>query len=468
MRILQYNARQRVLALSAIMGGIAFLVSTGLLVWQIMDILSSMPGGTSIGAVGNRLLMHSRLGTLWFIRQALLVLIILIASAAYRIGQKAHIHNSQTDIFKTAEARKVLWLLVLGGILTVALMVPQSLTSHAVTTKARSNLAVALDTIHLLAVGAWLGGLLSLRIGLSPLIKKHPADFVRLTRATWSPFSIVAVLSVTTLFASGLYATGVEVASPNAMLTTTYGNLLMVKIFFFLIVGLFGLINSMLLHPEIFSPLWRLLRRPQGWTPLSLRHMPNVAVAESSVGLAVLLIVGYLVATPTANGPEYRYAGYQQPNPLTQTAGDLKLTLAVQPNRAGNNTMDIQVDGTQGETAPQIARLIVRFKYQGESMGDMSADAMPMGNGAFQLQGEQLSMVGPWGMDVVIRRLGLPDSTAHFDWVLPPVGQAPMITNLDWQPALTNIGVALLVCTLLGASAFLIVRRMRSSAPLKG
>ncbi len=175
---------------------------------------------------------------------------------------------------------------------------------------------------------------------------------MRLTRATWSPFSIVAVLSVTTLFASGLYATGVQVASPNAMLTTAYGNLLIVKIGLFLIVGLFGLVNSMLLHPHLFAPVWRLLRRPEGWTPLPLQRMPLVTMAESSVGLAVLFIVGYLVATPTVNGPEYRYAGYQQPNPLTQAAGDLAVTLAVQPNTAGANTFDIRVSGSPGNNSP--------------------------------------------------------------------------------------------------------------------
>lgn len=466
-RVLQYNARQRVLALTVLIGGVALLFSTGFLVWQIMDILASMPGGTTMVEVGNRLLMHSRLGTLWFIRQALLVVIILIASAAYRIGQNAHPDSSQADIYKTAAAKKVLRLLALGGILTVALMISQSLTSHAVTAKTRTISAVALDTIHLLAVGAWLGGLLSLRIGLSPLIQKRKEDFVRLTRATWSPFSIVAVLSVTTLFASGLYATGVEVASPNAMLTTAYGDLLMVKILLFLIVGLFGLVNSMLLHPELFSPLWRLLRRPADWTPLSLKRMPLVTVAESSVGLAVLFIVGYLVATPTANGPEYRYAGYQQPNPLTQAAGDLSVTLAVQPNKAGSNTFNIRVSGPQGAAPLQIARLILRYKYQGESMGDQSVDAMPMGDGTFQLQGDQFTMVGPWGVDVVVRRLGVPDSTAHFDWVVPPVGQPLMVPNLDWQPVLTNAGVAILACVFLGALGLLALQRTRRNALLK-
>jgi hypothetical protein len=40
-------------------------------------------------------------------------------------------------------------------------------------------------------------------------------------------------------------------------------------------------------------------------------------------------------------------------------------------------------------------------------MGDLSVDAMPMDDGTFQLQGDQLSMVGPWDV-VVVRRLGAP------------------------------------------------------------
>jgi putative copper export protein len=416
--------------------------------------------------VGSRLLMHSRLGSVWIIRLALLIVIVLIAAGIYRIDRYARITASQLDIFRTPQAKKKLWLLALGGCLTVALMFTQSLTSHAVAVQPRPGVAVALDTIHLLAVGAWLGGLISLRIGMTPLLQKRQSDFIRLTRATLSPFSIVAVLSVTTLFASGLYATGVHVASPNAMLTTLYGNLLMIKISLFMVVGLFGLVNSMMLHPDLFSPVWRLLRRPEGWTPLPLKRMPLVTMAEGGVGLVVLFIVGILSATPPANGVEYRYAGYQQPNPMTQAAGDLAVTLEVQPNQAGTNTFNIQVKGPQGAT-PEIARLILRFKYQGESMGDHSVDAMPMGDGMFHLQGDQYNMIGPWGVDVVVRRLGVMDSTAHFDWVVPPVGEPPVVPNLDWQPVLTKVGVVMLSGLLLGGIGLLALERRRRTRPLK-
>ncbi len=99
-------------------------------------------------------------------------------------------------------------------------------------------------------------------------------------------------------------------------------------------------------------------------------------------------------------------------------------------------------------------------------MGDMSLDAVPMADGSFRLQGDPFSMVGPWGVDVVVRRLGVMDSTAHFDWVVPPVGQAPMAPNLDWQPALTNAGVAILACLFLGALGLLALQRRRHAISL--
>jgi copper transport protein len=458
-RSLQYHARSRVLAWGVIISLLAFILSTGLLVWQAKDILESMPGGTSFVEVSRRLLTHNRLGALWLIRQGLVILIAIITWLAYRTGFRVTPIGPEVELFKTLEAKRVRWFLISGGILTIGLMIMQSLTSHAATVKPNPALAIALDSIHLLAVGAWLGGLLSLRIGLSPLILGRREDFDRLTRATWSPFSVVALLSVGTLFATGLYATGEQVASLDAMLTTPYGRLLIGKILLFLLVGFFGLINSMLLHPHVFAPLWRLLRRPAGWTPLALSRMPVVTVAEASIGVVVLFIVGYLVANPTANGPEYRYAGSQQPSPVTQTAGDLSISFSAQPNMPGANTFTMQVAGSKGAASANIARVILRFKYQGASMGETTADAFQTEPGVYQLQGDQFSMVGPWGVDVVVRRLGIPDSTVHFNWVVPPMEQTKLVSNADWQPVLTTLGVIVLVILLLSAGGLFFLGR---------
>jgi putative copper export protein len=106
------------------------------------------------------------------------------------------------------------------------------------------------------------------------------------------------------LIASGFYSIGRQVTSLDAMLTTLYGRALIVKVALVLCVGAFGLPNSSMLHPRLSAPLARLPRRPSGWTPLSLKRLPALVIAESTLGLLVLLATGVMLASPPAHGPQ--------------------------------------------------------------------------------------------------------------------------------------------------------------------
>ena len=63
-------------------------------------------------------------------------------------------------------------------------------------------------------------------------------------------------------------------------------------------------------------------------------------------------------------------------------------------------------------------RVIVRFTFLGQDIGTISADAQAVSPGLYQLAGEQLSLTGPWKVAVVVRRRGIEDSTANFDWTV--------------------------------------------------
>jgi copper transport protein len=458
-RHLQHQARQRVLAWGVVMGVVAFLAGLGYLGWQAGDLLYSAQPGTSFSAVADRLLFHSRAGTLWMVRQGLMTLVLLLVSLTVRLDRQ-----EKEETLQTQGAKRVRWLIGLGVVLSVGLMVTQSLVSHAATLQSNSGMAIALDAIHLLAVGGWLGGMVSLRIGLSPLINCEGEEFVRLTRATWSPFSIVAALSVAILFATGIYATGQQVASLDALLETPYGTVLIAKMVVFALVGLFGLLNSMMLHPAFFNRFTRRLGKPAGWTPLPLSRMPVVTIVEACTGAIVLFIVGYLVANPAANSPEFRFADVQQADPIIQSYDGITVVLSIAPNQPGANNFKIGVSDPAGNPPSKISRVIVRISYQGESMGVESADAVQTQPGIFELKSDSFSMVGPWNVDVVVRRLGFNDTTLHFDWVVPPLDQRSLVSNQDWQPVLTGLGA--LILALIGlAIGRLFWRRHRQPVP---
>jgi hypothetical protein len=93
-------------------------------------------------------------------------------------------------------------------------------------------------------------------------------------------------------------------------------------------------------------------------------------------------------------------------------------------------------------------------------MGMESADAAQTEPGIFELKSDTFSMVGPWNVDVVVRRLGLNDTILHFDWVVPPLDQHSLVSNQDWQPVLTGLGGVILAAIGLGGG-WLFWRRHR-------
>lgn len=74
-------------------------------------------------------------------------------------------------------------------------------------------------------------------------------------------FGLVAASSLGVLLMTGLYNSGQQVASLDALLFTLYGQSLLLKIGLVVGVGLIGLINSARLHPRVADVIRRVLRR---------------------------------------------------------------------------------------------------------------------------------------------------------------------------------------------------------------
>ena len=295
-----------------------------------------------------------------------------------------------------------------------------------------------------------MGGLLALAVGLLPLLRRDRADLASLARAGWRPFSRLAALSVGLLVATGLYSAGRQVASLDALITTQYGRALLGKVALVLAVGFFGLLNSMLLHPRLAAPLARLLRRPPGWTPLSLRRLPRLALAEASLGLLVLLATGLITASAAPRSVEYTVAPEAVPTALSQTANDVVVTLMVKPNRPGRNVFTVFAASTRRPPPAEIRRVILRFTYLDQDVGRTSVTAEEVEPGRYLVTGSDLSLAGPWQIDVAVRRQGLEDSVARFNWIVAPAGESrPVVISKRPIEVPLTIAAAGLLLTLL-------------------
>ena len=126
-----------------------------------------------------------------------------------------------TDGRDPSERRDLLIGLSLGGTVVAAgLAATWAMAEHA-STGIQTALAMPVDVLHLLAVATWLGGLAAL---LTSLYR------CTVPRSAVRRFSRVAFGSVLVLAVTGVYQSWRQVGSWGALLDTSYGQLLMVKV----------------------------------------------------------------------------------------------------------------------------------------------------------------------------------------------------------------------------------------------
>ncbi|MEV6650055.1 copper resistance protein CopC [Streptomyces sp. NPDC051219] len=120
------------------------------------------------------------------------------------------------------EKKDLTFGLAIGGTVVAAgIAATWALSEHA-STGIQPGIAMPVDVLHLLAVAAWLGGLAALLVAL------HQTPGIE--RDAVQRFSRIAFGSVLVLAATGLYQSWRQVGSWSALTSTSYGQLLLVKV----------------------------------------------------------------------------------------------------------------------------------------------------------------------------------------------------------------------------------------------
>lgn len=116
-------------------------------------------------------------------------------------------------------------LSVTGALLACALVATWAAVDHAAT-GIQTAVALPADMIHLLAMGVWLGGLLTLLLTLRQQSGLGPVAPIETVRR----FSRIALGCVLALVVTGVYQSWRQTGSIAAVLDTTYGKLLLAKV----------------------------------------------------------------------------------------------------------------------------------------------------------------------------------------------------------------------------------------------
>ncbi len=401
----------------------ALLAGGGVLGWQVVVLRPTLPENAALTAVVWQLVSHTRWGQMWLARQAVL------AAAMFCLRRR--------------------YPLPVTGLLAVGAVGLQASMGHASGLSRAPALAVTLDALHIAAAGIWVGGLLALVVASLLLYRQTGYRFVGLSGRVWKRFSPLAVLGVLVLVASGLYSTGRQAASVDAVLTTRYGQFLAGKLSLVLLVGMVGLVNSMLLHPRLAAPLARLLKKPPGWTPVSPHRLSRLVLVEAGLGLLVVLATGVITTLPTANGPEFSASPADTPAAFSQQVDDMVITFSARPNRPGQNLFSIRAVSVRKPPPAEMMRLIVRLTYLDQDFGRMSVDAVEIEPGLYQVGGNYFTNPGRWKVQVIARRRGLKDASAQFQWVVPPASaRAEIVSTRPLEPVLTiTAGMVILLAT---------------------
>jgi copper transport protein len=443
---------RRVFVLAALAAAFIFSVGLLYLAWQLASLTAGGSGSIAPEAALTQILFATTWGYAWIARQALAAALIPVFTRLAQAGRPLKLWTG------------------LAAALTAAALAAQAVTSHAAGGSS-PKLPLAVDFLHLVFVGLWVGGIFCLAVGILPALNsaaKEKLDFKQVAGATWGRFGPLAAVSVGMVIATGIYSTGQRVISADALLLTSYGLVLVGKIGLMLLAGLFGLANSLVLHPGLAAPLGRLLRRPPGWTPSGAQHLPAFIITEAALGALIVLVVGGLTTLAPASQIQYAISPGQQPDQLTAEVKDMIIGLSIKPDRPGPNIFNILAASSLRPAPAEVLRVIVNMTYLEQDFGTVSQDAQPAGTSAYRLSADALTQPGRWKIAVVVRRKGIPDTTADFTWTVLPVGnaQAPLVSRVAWKDGLTLLA-GLMGGAVLLVAVFVVVRRRRSPGPAR-
>jgi copper transport protein len=420
---------------SLILAGCSGVMALGLgivgFLWQVSVIPSPLGGSGSWWDVAIPFLFHGRWATLWWMRELALAIVVV-------------------GVVALARGLVRLWPLPVVG--TIVVIVARALGGHAASTSP-STMPLAIDVVHVLAAGLWVGGLIALTVASWPMIRRRDAPDRAATGSAFRRFGWLAGISVGVVVATGCLEAARQVASLDALAFTRYGQALMVKTAIVASVATIGLVNMFAVHPGIRARTLDRFR-PGGVRPRGRGIDRRLLAAEAALGVAVLIAAGVMTSSSPARGPRFAPATEPPSTEIARQAGDLLVAVRVTPNLPGTNVVAVRVESSRRPApAPIQAVALVLGPSPAARMRDDGA-------GRFQ-SGVELTAPGSQDLRVTVHRPGLPDAIVEASWVVGN-GAEPTAPRLSDRPiggVVTAIGFVLLLVTTLGVGIALVRRR---------
>jgi copper transport protein len=294
------------------------------------------------------------------------------------------------------------WLAVVG--VTAALtMLLEVLAGHAAAPSPLRPLNLLAQWLHLLAVGAWVGGLVWLLAGL--LGREHPAP------ATGNPqgdapvgragavirFSRLALPVVALIALTGVIRALDLAGGWRGLTDTGFGRILDLKLLLFAGALVLATRNRYRLVPAL------------GNTAGPLGALRRSVTGELALVAGVLLAAAVLTQLPPGRFALATPAARPSPPPSVQVQGSdyatsVRLALTVTPGTAGPNSFTAKVtDYDTGQPVP-ATRVTLRFTLPDRpEVGGATLNLTRGSDGLWQARGSQLSIDGHWAISALVQ-----------------------------------------------------------------
>src|SRR4051794_36897702 len=163
---------------------------------------------------------------------------------------------------------------------------------HALIGEGRIGTAYGVNqSVHLLASGLWLGGLVPLAALVFRAMRSVSGPEFAVMRTALQQFSRMGYVAVALIALTGIVNTAILVGSVHGLTGTAYGRLLLMKIALFLLLVGLAAINRFVLVPRIAQE-----RKPMAGTTALIWTIG----IEQALGLAIIAVVSILGTWPPA------------------------------------------------------------------------------------------------------------------------------------------------------------------------
>jgi len=298
------------------------------------------------------------------------------------------------------------WLLA-AALFAVLVAATPGLAGHA-SSGDLVEVAVVTDTIHILAMGLWVGGLVTL--GVVVLRRSATVAAIEEPIARWSR---LALGCVAVLVATGAFQTWRQVGNLTALRSTEFGRMLIIKLLLFaglLMLATFSREIVRYLYPDR-DP------KPGGRVPVvaggsdddvepaltkeeiaeyetwEARRLRRSVWAEVAVATVVLVVTALLVNAPPAKSAADLASGNAVG--VTLKASDVWVDVAVVPGRRGQNALHVSAFTPNGKPK-DVEDLTITFALPDENIAAIEVPLERISAGHYTASGFAVPIAGEW------------------------------------------------------------------------